>query len=578
VPDRRDGAVLAGLALTLAVLTLVVVAGWTPATVPATATDPTPSVDAGPTYVEGMLGRPTAVSPFGARTAADRALVSLVFSGLVRLGPGETLVGDLASDWDVDESGSVYTFHLRPDAIWHDGEPVTAHDVVFTITSLQDPAYDGPGGASWRDVTATALDDRTVRLELKNPIAGFLTAATQPIAPAHLLEGSPADLLSTNPFGQQPVGSGPYRLVSWNAGSAELEAATPWGASPDVAPGQGSGQEDSLASPTPTPRPGRPLPYLERITFRFYSDPAELVADLRSGTLDAASDLPPSDAVAAGDIPGFHLLRYPGSTLTALLLDLRPARKEFADARARRGLLQAIDRDGIVTATTAGTAVRADALIPPSSAVFDAAKSPVVATDAKAARRSLEAAGWTRRSSGGWTAPGSKGRYTLELLAPDAATNPVANATAVRIAADLHSIGLDVDLVGLDAVSLTQRLASGDFAAAVVDVAIGLDPDLYPLLASSQTLAGGSNVMGLQDATLDGKLEAARRPAPTEARTAAYADLQAYLADKQYVLPIAWRDDLAVVSDALRGPTIRRLGSGSDRFYDVLAWSLVSDR
>src|SRR4051794_13187941 len=158
-------------------------------------------------YVEGVLGHATNASPFGARSAADRDLVALLFRGLVRLGPSQTIVGDLASTWEVDPSGSTWTFHLRPGLRWQDGEPLTSEDVVFTITALSDPAYDGPGAGSWGEVTAAANDPLTVSLQLTTPLGGFLQAATQPIAPAHLLAGIPAAALSSDPFGLHPIGS-----------------------------------------------------------------------------------------------------------------------------------------------------------------------------------------------------------------------------------------------------------------------------------------------------------------------------------------------------------------------------------
>ena len=116
------------------------------------AVEPSAPTTTGQAYVEGVLGRATNASPFGARSAADRALVSLLFRGLVKLGPGSSIVGDLAVSWEVDDSGSTWTFHLRPDQHWQDGEPITADDVAFTIGVLSDPSYTGPGAESWYQV------------------------------------------------------------------------------------------------------------------------------------------------------------------------------------------------------------------------------------------------------------------------------------------------------------------------------------------------------------------------------------------------------------------------------------------
>ena len=121
-------------------------------------------------YLEGVVGPLDQVSPLSARTQAERNAVALVFSGLVRLGPGQSLVPDLAESWTTDPTGRQWTFHLRSGATWHDGAAVTAEDVVFTVNVLKSESYAGPGGASWKEVTATAEDRLTVRLDLETPL------------------------------------------------------------------------------------------------------------------------------------------------------------------------------------------------------------------------------------------------------------------------------------------------------------------------------------------------------------------------------------------------------------------------
>ena len=107
---------------------------------------------------------------------------------------------------------------------------------------------------------------------------------------------------------------------------------------------------------------------------------------------------------------------------------------------------------------------------------------------------------------------------------------------------------------------------------------VGLDPDLYPLLASSQTVTGGSNVIGLQDPGLDTLLAAARGPGSDAARLAAYAALQKQLAKGEYLLPLAFADESIVVRDTVVGPSARQVGDPADRFWDVLTWRLAAGR
>jgi len=529
-------------------------------------------------YREGMVGHATSVSPFTAHSQADRDLVALVFSGLVRNGPDGTLVPDLAKRWTVDSSGAVWTFELRADARWQDGEPVTAEDVAFTIRTLQDPSYTGPAAGSWQDVTVRTEGALTVVFTLSTPLGGFLQAATQPIAPAHLLSGVPVDQLADDPFGRQPIGTGPFALVSLDASSAQLLPAA--ALAPAQAPTESPSPRatDSLVTPGPTIRPAGPSPYLPGIEFRFFDDPDALAAAYRRGDLDAASGLP---AAMLGDLAsttGSRILRYPGSTLTAVLVNLRPGQHAFATPALRTALLEAIDRPALIDSAFAMAASAASGMIPSSSVLFDAAADGTVVYEPAAAQKALKAAGWTKVANA-WRRPGFKKPFTFDLLSPDAASNPAAFAAAEAVARDWKRIGLPVTHVALPpAQFVTERLAKGTFTVAVADVTVGLDPDLYPLLASSQTLSGGSNVLGLQDPALDKLLIAARTPGTGAARAAAYAALQVQLAKGRYVLPLAFADESIVVRDTVIGPVPRQVADASDRFWDVLTWRLAADR
>jgi peptide/nickel transport system substrate-binding protein len=532
---------------------------------------------AGGKYVEGVLGRAMNASPFGARSGADRALVALLFRGLVRLGPGSAITGDLAQRWEVTDSGRTWTFHLRDNLFWQDGAPLTADDVAFTVSVLSDPAYTGPGGESWRDVSATVVDPKTVVLHLTTPLGGFLEAATQPIAPAHLLDGVPLEALADDPFGQQPVGSGPFRLVYLNAARALLAAATPIEPLPNEPDGPNFSTPrptDSLASARPTARPDVALPYLSSIEIRYYDDLAALRKDWDAGDLDAASGLQPADATALAATAGARLVRYPETTLLAVALNLRGA-DDFADPAVRKALLQAIDRDAIVRTALAGLGTRADSLIPPSSPVFDASASPEVAYDPAAARKGLTDAGW-KSGATGWIPKGGSEAIVLEVLCPEETANPVAHAVAQAVVDAWHGIGMAARLVPLPPAELIgDRLTRSDYQAAVLPFAIGLDPDVYPLLAASQTRTGGSNVIGLQDPDLDKLLVAARSPIDDAERLAAYKALQVRLAARTYMLPIAFRDEYVVLRDTVTGPESRPVGSAGDRYWDVLIWRLA---
>lgn len=579
--NRIDRVVVGGLILVV-VLVAVLIGG--PALAPTAAPSGRPSLPssaAAAPYREGILGHPTSVNPLAARSQADRDLVALVFEGLATRDPSGRPAPALARSWTSSKSGDRWTFTLDPDARWQDGEPVTAADVVFTIKTIQDPDYHGPGAGSWTGISVSSPDPATVTFELATPIGGFLDLATQPIVPAHLLGDTPPGAMADAAFGESPIGSGPYAITELDRDHAVLEPAAAVAAPAAEPSGPPSTSADPLATPRATPRPDDGPRGLPRLELRFFDDAASLAGAFRDGQLDVASGLDPGAAMelaGATSGAGATPLRDPSTTLAAVALNLRPTQPAFADPLTRRALLGAIDRDRIRSVVYGGGAAQADGLIPPTSWAFDATKTPPVAHDLPAATKALKEAGWVKAADG-WHAAGAKTPQVLRLLVPDRAKSPILHALGSQVAADWKALGFGVELREEDpAIIATDHLRSGDFDAVVIDIAIGHDPDLYPLLASSQTRTGGANVIGLQDPLLDGLLEEARRPGTDEARTAAFAELQDRLSGAQYVLPIAWPDDVVVLGKRLTGTTIRTVADDSERFFDVLDWRLAGDR
>ncbi len=411
----------------------------------------------------------------------------------MRLGPGTAYQPDLASSWSTDETGKTWTFTIRDDAVWHDGEPVTADDVVFTIDALKSPDAAGAGAAAWADVTVEAVDEKTVRLTLGTPIGGVLAAATQPLLPAHLLADVPFADLATSDFARLPVGSGPFAITDVDDQRATLVPAsgvmTPVEEDPAASAGAAPSM-DSLATPLPRPSASLPSPYLDEVEVRFYDDEAALAEGLRSGEVDAASGLSGARLGELAQEEGIDRHAYPTTTLSTVLLNLRPGHKELRDPKVRAAMLAAIDRDALVSEVLGGNATRADGLVPPTSWAYDAASVGSVKHDPKAAAKAMQAAGWSKKG-GKWVAPGGKGAYRLELLTVSPAANPRLASVADFVRDSWKTFGFDVTPRRGRGRDLATRLRSGDFTAAVVDIAEGLEPDLYPLLATSQVRASG---------------------------------------------------------------------------------------
>ena len=646
----RDRAVTGLLVAVLAVSALVIAAPHAAAPTPGSSSAPSEAASASPAgpvvYREGVVGRPTSITPITARTRADRTLVGLIFSGLVKIGPADTLVPDLAASWSADKSGQVWTVKIRPDAVWTDGRPVTADDVVFTVTALKDPAAAGGLAATWADVAVERVDDTTVRFTLGSPVGGFLAALTQPLLPSHLLAGVQGADLASSDFALNPVGSGPYQLALLDDTHAVLVPVT--ASSPGTSPsasggtdGAGPGDPGSpaatgtpsaaapadpaespaagsptlgasaagaagdgtlagalslaraasakpsrspaaspaasvapTASPTASPDPGASP--LGKIEVHFYDTEDALAAAFTAGQIDGASGLTAPTTKTLGATAGARVLDYPTTTLSAILLNLRPTHPELADPNVRKALLGAIDRATIAATDLGGQARVADALVAPESWAYNASKVTRIAYDRSASAKLLRAAGWTK-AGGKWTAPKGKAPYAIEVLTVPADVNPRLAAVASAVKDDWTKLGLTVSVTPLTGSALATRLKAGDFIAAVLDIASGFEPDLYPLLDSSQVRANGSNRSGYQDPAMDTLLVAARRNASVTRRRAAWSALLSGLSAKMPVLPIVWADEQMVVR-GLSGNTPRLIVHTGDRYWDVLAWRLAAPR
>jgi peptide/nickel transport system substrate-binding protein len=558
---RRDGGFVLALVVILVGLAGVVAApSFQPAATPA----PSPTAQPVVGHVQGVLGRPSSITPLTARTQVDRDLVALLFRGLVRLGPGSSVLPDLASGWTVEQRGARWTFHLRRDAWWHDGTPVTSADVVYTVGVLQDPDYEGALEASWSHVTVTAPDAYTVRFDLGKPVGGFLQAAALPLLPAHILESVPVASLADDPFASQPIGNGAFALVEQTADAAVLEPVLP-PVSDSAAP-----LDDPAAGDI-----GERTARLARLELRYFDTADALAAAFAAGEVGSVGDLPPAEAMAlAARTPGARAIRYPSTILTAITFNLRTPAGPFADPRTRRALLAAVDRSDLVSDLLGGAGVRADTPIPSSSWAYDAKAAKEVAFDRSAAAKGLKEAGW-RRPAKAWIPPGAKKALGVALLTPERDANPVAYAAARRVAAAWTSLGLATTVEALPPGEFVDRLRAGKFVAAIVDVNMGLDPDPYPILASTQTREGGANVSGIQDQALDAALVAARAPGTMAARRKAYAKLQEELAALQPMPTLFFRDCVLVAGSELTGPASRPITAEGGRFWDVIRWTIA---
>lgn len=451
---------------------------------------------AGGTYIEGVIGTPTTLNPLVSDTSKDLAAAdvhALVFDGLVRIGLDGMPEPSLAESWDIDATGTVYTFTLRSDVTWHDGQPFSVDDVLFTLRAVQGPAYTGsPSVATvWRTVLVERAGERSVRCRLQAAFAPFLKFATVPMLPAHMLSEIPPEQWASSPFSLKPVGTGPYRVTSATAEGVELQANAAYYL-------------------------GRPL--IETISLRYYPDESQAFAALTRGDISGMA-FAGTGSLGSYNVPrGFVRRAVPIDAYTVLTFNLRNA--PFDDVTFRRLLVQAIDREDMLQRVLPGQVSRIDTPVMPGLWAADATAVWYIPGKERAAS-GLEMLGYVAGADG-IRAKGDV-RLDFELLV-DGATDR--NTVASDIVAQLAQVGIRVTVVQLDGDELQKRLESGEFVMALHGWQhLGADPDVYELWHSSQ-ISLGRNYAGLQDTIIDDTLSLARIENNPETRAQLYSEFQ----------------------------------------------------
>jgi peptide/nickel transport system substrate-binding protein len=266
--------------------------------------------------VVGMQLEPPILDPTaGAAAAIDEVTYANVFEGLTRFGPDGAILPALAESWEAAPDGLSWVFHLRDGVTFQDGTPFTAEDVVFSFDrAMAEGSLNAQKGLFAGINEVTAIDDVTVEIGLDAPKASLLTN----LAWGDTVIVSPA---TADDNAQTPVGTGPFAFSNWVQGD-RIELVR---------------RDDYWGEP----------PALERVTFKFISDPTAAFAAMMAGDIDTFPNYPAPENLAQFEAdPRFQVLV--GSTEGETILAINNGRPPFDDIRVREALAHAIDRQTVI--------------------------------------------------------------------------------------------------------------------------------------------------------------------------------------------------------------------------------------
>lgn len=518
-----------------------------------------PQPATGGIYSEALIGSISRLNPLlDLNNPADRDIDRLIFSGLIRFDARGMPMPDLAESWGVSQDGTIYNFSIRPNAVWHDGQPVTSDDVIFTIELIKNDVTFFPLDVRdlWKQVEIRRLNDKTLQFVLPEPYAPFLDYLTFGVLPRHLLGAIPADQIPAAEFNLNPVGTGPYkfdRLV--------------------ISGGQVVGVELSLFEDYYGQKP-----FVQQVVFRYYASAADALAAFREGEVLAISQVTPDVLPEALAEPNLSIYTGRLPEMSMVLLNHNAPDKPFLkDANLRRALLMAINRQRIVDRLLGGQGIVADGPIFPATWAYYENIEHVV-YDPQAATDLLKNNGYQIPASGGDVRADADGNLLeFSLVHPDDALH---TAIAENIQETWAAVGVRVTLEALPYERMVnERIATRSYQAALVDLNLARlpDPDPYPFWHQSEA-TGGQNYTGWDNRTASEYLEQARVNTDFELRTRLYRNFQVVFSRELPALPLYYPVYSYGVSQQVLGVQVPPLFDTSDRFLTIGEWYLVTRR
>jgi len=557
---------------------------------------------AGGSYEEAIVGSPQLINPlFSSLNDVDKDLTTLIFSGLMRYDHDRNLVPDLAESFQVSEDKKAYTFTLREGITWHDGEPLTADDVVFTIQTLQDQEVGSPLHISFQGIEVEFLDDRRVLFRLEEPFQSFLASLTVGILPEHVWGTISPEAIRLAGRNLKPVGSGPYsfkRLIKDpNGVITRVELVR---------------NESYYQDPA----------YIEELQFEFFSDyegPVGAIQALRQQKVDGLHfipfDLREKVQRKHTRLETLHLPQY-----SALFFN-QDRNVVLADDNIRVALAKSLDRNRILreTLTNEGNVMYGPLLngfpgydntfqshtyaIDEANALLDTSWPRVDAdtylAEIKAAilQERLDAlfASSTTKDEAEYEA--KKAEFAQEIDAELGSTINeaqlffrrkngkllemeivTADTAEYRKAAQIISgawqeVGIKTRITFIPPKDITREvLRERNYDVLLYGILVGNDPDQFPFWHSSQIDYPGLNLARYANSDVDTILDTIRETDDEAELVKLYTELQQKISEDIPAIFLYSPTYTYVLTDKIKGFDMQYISHPSDRFVDVTSW------
>ncbi len=502
----------------------------------------------GGSITEGVVGAPRFINPVLAISQTDKDLSELIYAGLMTTDEQGKLVPELAESYTVSEDAKEYTFILKEGLEFHDGTPLTASDVVFTIEKALQPDIKSPERANWEGVNVKQDGDLKVVFTLSKPYSQFLQNTTIGILPEEHWYKLTADEFIFSNLNTSPIGSGAYKFISMDHNNSGIPSSITLTRFNKFTLGE---------------------PYIKNIIINFYPS-RDLAQDaLIAGTI---SSLPEVSIDSIDKLLNNRNKLYT-STLPRIFAVFfnQSNNKALEDKDVRKALRGIINKEDLVSKVLNNYAKPIDGPTIPTKDIT--LQEPLSIEDAKAL---IEKAGWKLDEE--------QNIYTNKKSEPLTITLTTANSAELKdvaeyIATAWRSIGVTVKVEIFEPGDIAQSvLRTRDYEALLFGEILGVDPDLYAFWHSSQRNDPGLNIANYTNTKVDKLLLQARKSTDAQERTQIYEKITSII-NKDVPAIFLYAPYFTYISDSrVLGINLPTIMEPQQRFSNIYKWHVKTSR
>ena len=490
---------------------------------------------------------PSSFSPLLAATGPNGLMQQIHWDALVGLGGETDYVGRLAESWDVSDDAMTWTFNLRDDVRWSDGEPFTADDVIFTFEALSNPATGSGNTGKFSNVAGhaefvageadsisgfTAPDDHTFQIELIAPNSAYMVDMVEPlipILPEHVVSELPVEGLAENQFFREPtVGIGPYIFSQWLSDD----------------------QVEFVANPEFRHELG-----LDKVYTTFLAtDVAQ--AQLETGEIDY-TQVSAVDLERVAGIDGVTVHSVDGPSIAALHTAW-DTKTELVQPQVRQAMMYAIDRQAIVDSVIAGEGDVINTMaFGPDWAVPDGLNE--YPYDPEMAKQLLAEVDWDPSTE-----------VTIEIVPGQTDRDQVVTI----VAGQLQAVGINAVVEPMDGTAMGSDIGDRNFDLLMSIYGLfNADPAAMSFRLACAQGNGGGNLSNYCNPELDELLAAGVATTDQDERAAIYADAQKIVNEELPVILLYSPRTISATSDRLEGYVASPIPTQA--FWNIAEWSVT---